>query len=72
MIYPNPVKGSILNVKLLDQVEATYRIVNMIGQTVATGELKDNKVDVSNLRSGVYFIEVNDGEEVMTKKFIRQ
>ncbi len=72
MVYPNPVKGSILNVKLLDQAEATYRIVNMIGQTVASGELRDNKVDVSQLRSGVYFIEVNDGEEVMTKKFIRQ
>ena len=54
------------------QAEATYRIINMIGQTVASGALKDNQVDVGNLLSGVYFIEVDDGEEVVIKRFIRQ
>ena len=72
LIYPNPVKGNTLNVKLMYQAEASYRIVNMIGQTVASGLLKDNQVDVSNLLSGVYFIEVNDGEEIITKRFIRE
>jgi len=71
-IYPNPVSGNILNVKLLDDSAVTYRIMNMIGQTVISGELKDQQVNVETLKSGMYFIEINDGEETMTKKFIRR
>jgi len=71
-IYPNPVSGNILNVKLLDDSAVTYRIMNMIGQTVLSGELKDQQVNVETLKSGMYFIEINDGEETMTKKFIRR
>jgi len=71
-IYPNPVSGSVLNVKLLDDSAVSYRIINMIGQTVLQGELKNQQVNVESLKSGMYFIEINDGEETMTKKFIRQ
>lgn len=72
MIYPNPVSGNILNVKLLDDTPVSYRVINMIGQTVLFGELKDQQINVESLNSGMYFVEINDGEEVMTKKFIRQ
>ena len=70
-LYPNPVKGDILNVELPEGEAFRYRIVNMIGQTVGKGD-STGQIDVSNLRSGLYFIEVNDGEEVMTKRFIRE
>lgn len=75
LIYPNPVSGSILNVKLLDTsaVTVSYSIMNMLGQTVLKGELKaNNGVNVEGLKAGVYFIEVNDGEEIMTRKFIKK
>ena len=72
MLYPNPVKGKTLTVKLLDNAEASYRIVNMLGQEVGKGMIIDDQVSVDGLESGVYFIEVNDGEEVMTKRFIKQ
>lgn len=71
MIYPNPVKGHSLNVRLLDQSEATFRVLNMLGQTVIKGNL-DETINVSSLKAGMYFVEVNDGEEIMTKKFIKQ
>ncbi|MCB0461683.1 MAG: DUF5011 domain-containing protein [Flavobacteriaceae bacterium] len=71
-IYPNPVSGNILNVKLLDDAAVSYRVINMIGQTVLSGELKDQQINVESLKSGMYFIEINDGEEIMTKKFIRR
>ena len=43
----------------------------MIGQTVLSGELKDQQINVESLKSGMYFLEINDREEKMTKKFIR-
>lgn len=71
LLYPNPVKGDVLNVKLPGNVSASYRILNMLGQTVMTGD-SIKEIKVGNLKAGMYFIEVNDGEEVMTKKFIKQ
>ncbi|MGV6830203.1 MAG: immunoglobulin-like domain-containing protein [bacterium] len=73
LVFPNPVKGDFLNVKLFDNlVDSTYVIKNMLGQTVSQGSILNDKVNVSALRAGMYFIEVNDGEEIMTKRFIRQ
>jgi hypothetical protein len=39
---------------------------------VLSGELKNQQINVESLKHGMYFIEINDGEETQTKKFIRQ
>ena len=69
-LYPNPVQGDILNVELLENERFTYRILNMIGQTVGSGN-SEGQINVSDLESGIYYIEVNDGEEVNSAKFIK-
>ena len=45
-----------------------YRISNLMGQNVITGNLnaETQRIDVSNLPEGMYFITVGD----MTKKFV--
>jgi len=72
LIYPNPVSGNHLNIILLDYNEISYRVMNMLGQTVDSGQLKNQQVNVENLESGMYFIEIDDGDEVFIKKFIRR
>ena len=37
LVYPNPVKGNILNIKISGNNSMAYRIINMIGQTIKTG-----------------------------------
>jgi hypothetical protein len=69
-IYPNPVKST-LNIKLQEIPDASFRIVNMIGQTVLNGNLT-REIDVNSLNSGVYFIKVSQGDQTITKKFIKQ
>ena len=72
LLYPNPVQ-TILNVKMLDASDAfTYRIFNMVGQTLRNGDLSSTSIDVQNLQSGVYFIEINNGEEFSTQRFIKK
>jgi len=71
ILHPNPVKGSVLYVKLPGNISGTFRIINMMGQEVLKGD-SIKEIQVGNLKSGMYFIEVNDGEEIMTKKFIKQ
>ena len=68
-MYPNPVK-SILRVEAIGIDESTYRIVNMLGQTVMRGTNMSN-INVGNLNNGVYFIEVSTESEKVSKKFIK-
>ena len=70
-IYPNPVKN-VLNIQLFDNTIGTFKIVNLLGQTVKTGKTNEGTINVSKLKQGVYLLEVNDGEEVMVQKFIKQ
>jgi hypothetical protein len=69
-IYPNPVKGNILNVFVpnIDQFE--FRVMDLLGKVILNGK-STGAIDVGNLEAGVYIIEVNDGDELITQKFIK-
>jgi proteasome assembly chaperone (PAC2) family protein len=70
-LYPNPVKGSSLNV-LTDYKEVSYEIYNTLGHLVAKGNLVNNKIDISSLEGSVYQIRFTTEEGTMTKRFIKQ
>jgi len=65
-IYPNPATD-IINIKLNDSREATYTIMNTIGQNVSNGTT-NRIIDISSLQRGVYILEINDGQHSFTKK----
>ena len=71
-IYPNPTNG-VMNISVrLPQCDSptdqTYRITNIVGQTLLQGRITDEtqQIDVTGLAEGMYFISV--GEE--TRKFV--
>ncbi|MDG2432102.1 M4 family metallopeptidase [Flavobacterium sp.] len=70
VMYPNPT-DNILNVRMVDNREGTYRLINFLGQQVDAGKLTENGINVSKLGTGVYIIEVNDGQKTSSKKFIK-
>jgi len=66
-IYPNPANSkiyieskSVIEVKLFD----------LLGNEIIT--TKEKEIDVSNLREGIYFIQVNTNGRIYTKKIIVQ
>lgn len=69
-VYPNPTE-SILNVSLSAE-EATFEIINYLGQEVKNGKISQEGIDVSNLNSGMYFLKVNSNQQSVTKKFIKK
>ncbi|MGV6828749.1 MAG: M4 family metallopeptidase [Flavobacteriales bacterium] len=72
LIYPNPV-ASTLNIKMIDTEEnLTFRIINLLGQTVMRGQINNQTINVNNLNNGIYFLEINDGDELMIKRFIKK
>lgn len=64
-IFPNPVKD-ILNVKLKEK--ATYTLKNVMGSVILNGVFyNDNKLDLSSLPSGAYFLQTTIGNFKLLK-----
>jgi bacillolysin len=69
--YPNPTT-SILNFTNPDNRRYTYRIVNVTGIQIASGNSIQNSINTSNLTPGIYVLELNDGATSIRKMFIKK
>ena len=71
-VYPNPNNGILLveTRPIASLQDQTYRITNLIGQTLLNGHITAEKqqIDINSLPSGMYFINL-DGQTV---KFVKQ
>ena len=70
-LYPNPVKGDVLNIANLES-QSTYRIFNMMGQELGNGKIENESIYVGSLKTGTFLIEVSNGTSTLTKRFIKE
>ena len=68
-IYPNPA-SDFLNIKT-QSGHYNFSIYNSLGQKV-NATFSENKIDISHLSNGIYFIKVETETGSATKKFIKQ
>jgi PKD repeat protein len=70
-LYPNPLKGNIINIEGLDHFDQ-INIFGLDGQLISNHPINSNQViiDRSKLNNGVYFIEIKDGQKVNRQKLI--
>ena len=70
-IYPNPTDGTV-TIKTMHapslQEQTEYRIINLMGQTLMTGIITDQTIDVSALPAGMYYITIGN----QTVKLMKQ
>ena len=66
-LYPNPTSG-MLYIKLDNAFDAV--VYNYQGQVVMREYNNDGQIDLSHLSTGVYFVEIIDGQNVMIEKVI--
>ncbi|WP_136669106.1 GEVED domain-containing protein [Flavobacterium sp. H122] len=71
VMYPNPAQTT-LNIAMLDNRSVSYRIFNLMGQPLKSGKLNQQGINVSDLASGMYILEVNDGQKSISKKFSKK
>jgi hypothetical protein len=71
-LYPNPIKDDLLRINLVEAGKASLEIMNIAGQLVQTEELeaKTSMLDISDLNTGVYFVKVQQGSFVATKRLV--
>jgi hypothetical protein len=69
-IFPNPAVD-VLNITKVSN-NATFAIYNVAGQFISKGKVTNNKVNVSSLAKGVYFIEISEKGATSKMKFIKK
>ena len=69
-LYPNPVAGSELNISSVS--DASFRIINLLGQEIQNGKIENEIIPVSNISAGTYLLEVTSNGQTVVKKFIKK
>lgn len=73
-IFPNPASKELYIT--LDQPtnNAQLKVYNQLGQVVKSNRLQGNniKVDTNDLAAGVYFVQVINGNSILSDKFLKQ
>lgn len=71
IIYPNPIEDYLnFNLDYSEGLSITITAVN--GQVIKQEVLYNNRIDVTELSSGAYFLRIDDGQKEKTYKFIKQ
>ncbi|MES2812883.1 MAG: GEVED domain-containing protein [Bacteroidota bacterium] len=68
-LYPNPT-SSILNVTSVSE-NASFKVYNVMGQTILADKITNGTIDVSRLTNGNYIMEISDNGTSTTKRFIK-
>ncbi|MFO0478056.1 MAG: T9SS type A sorting domain-containing protein, partial [Bacteroidota bacterium] len=74
-IYPNPAKNQITISTAASLKNASVSIFDMTGRLVHEKnnlEGKSNVIDISNYDSGIYFFEINQSNEFIRAKVIKE
>jgi hypothetical protein len=72
-VYPNPVENVLKIDNTKDLSNLSFRIVNVAGQTVQKSKiLNDEGINVSGLKTGIYFLSVNSENGSKQIKFIKK
>lgn len=69
-IYPNPTTDYLMITGVENANEIS--ISNVLGEKVMNISLNTNKIDISNLDKGVYFVRVKTNDNIKTQKFIKK
>jgi len=71
-LFPNPLKGNVLNITSDANATKTIAIFDVLGKQVVNTTTANNSINVSNLTSGVYIVKITEEGKTATKKLVVQ
>ena len=76
-IYPNPAnKNLFLQLSETLKGNITFQIYDVVGREASPlaplQRRGEYEIDISSLSSGVYFLKINEGENTVVKKFLKE
>jgi Zn-dependent metalloprotease len=71
VLYPNPATD-VLSISIKENKSGSYKIYNSFGFELQNGKTSGGQINVSTLSKGIYFFELNNGQETIVKTFIKK
>jgi endonuclease I len=72
-IYPNPTNGDFVYINTKNNIEITaINVFDIAGRQVISQENISNQINVGGLQQGMYLLQLQIGNETVTKKLIKQ
>jgi hypothetical protein len=68
IIYPNPASDYLT----IDAQFKKIRIFNLVGEEYKSCSVSNGRLDISKIADGVYLLEINDGNRIVMRKFIKE
>lgn len=70
-LYPNPV-SNYLTIDGLETKNQPIQILDIAGQILLEKEINQNRIDLSQLAAGIYFLKIESNKKVEIKKIIKE
>lgn len=71
-VFPNPLKGNVLNITSDANATKTVEIFDVLGKQVVNTTTANTSINVSSLTSGVYIVKITEEGKTATKKLVVQ
>jgi hypothetical protein len=70
VIFPNPAKD-VITIKYEYGEYSYYTIYNLYGLLLESGQLENQEIDISQLKPGMYLVEIRNGNSISSGKFVK-
>jgi hypothetical protein len=67
---PNPTSLGYVNISSRSQAAMRVNVYDVLGKQVVTKTVSNNRLDVSNLNTGIYIMKITQGKATSTKKLV--
>lgn len=69
-LYPNPTNTGVVSIQTQTNQMLQVAVFDVLGKQVISQTISNGTLNVSNLKSGVYFVQVTEGSTTTSKKLI--
>ena len=69
-IYPNPTNTGFVNITTTSNEAINVTVFDILGKQVISQTINNNSLNVSNLNTGVYILQLNQNGATTTKKLV--
>ena len=69
-IYPNPTNTGSVNITSVNATPIAVTVFDILGKQVKNATISNNRLDVSNLKSGIYLLRLTQDGATSTKKLV--
>ena len=69
-IYPNPVSNGFVNIRSTSTDALTIAVYDLLGKQISNTTLTNNRLNVSELNTGIYILKISQKNKSITKKLI--